>query len=64
MGQESVFQFLKKNRGRWFASREIAKALKLSPSSVSTSLMRLRKQGSVFYKQNPKNRNPFLYKVE
>jgi hypothetical protein len=43
MGQQEVFNFLKKNRAKWFTSKEIAKGLKASLGSVTNNLKKLRK---------------------
>jgi len=43
MGQQEVFTFLKKNRNKWFTSRQIADKLKASYGSVSVSIMKLRR---------------------
>lgn len=64
MSQNSVYQFLSKNRGRWFSSDEVRKALKLSASTISTNLKRLRGHKMVFFKQNPKKKSTFLYKMK
>jgi len=52
MGQQEVFTFLKKNRDKWFTSRQIADKLKASYGSVSVSIMKLRQSGQIKYKQN------------
>jgi len=52
MGQQEVFNFLKKNRNKWFASRQIADKLKVSYGSVSISVMKLRQSGQIKFKKN------------
>lgn len=47
MGQEEVNLFLKRNKGSWFSSRQIAARLKISIGSVTTSLKRLRQTKQV-----------------
>ena len=52
MGQQEVFTFLKKNRDKWFTSRQIADKLKVSYGSVSVSLMILRQSEQIKFKKN------------
>jgi len=52
MGQQEVFTFLKKNRNKWFTSRQIADKLKVSYGSVSVSLMILRQSEQIKFKKN------------
>ena len=64
MGQNEVYQFLKKNKGKWFTSKQIQEAMKTSSSSTSTNLMRLRKHKAIYFKQSPKKANSYLYMVK
>ena len=43
MGQQEVFSFLKKNKGKWFTSKDIADLLSVSIGSVTNNLKKLRK---------------------
>jgi len=52
MGQQEVFNFLKKNRNKWFTSRQIADKLKASYGSVSVSIMKLRQSGQITFKES------------
>ena len=52
MGQQEVFTFLKKNRNKWFTSRQIADKLKASYGSVSVSIMKLRQSEQIKFKKN------------
>ena len=52
MGQQEVFNFVKKNRNKWFTSRQIADKLKASYGSVSVSIMKLRQSGQVKFKKS------------
>ena len=52
MGQQEVFTFLKKNRNKWFTSRQIADKLKASYGSVSVSLMILRQSEQIRFKKS------------
>jgi DNA-binding transcriptional regulator GbsR (MarR family) len=63
MGQQEVYDFLCKNRGKWFTSREISEKLKVSIGSVTMSLKKLRKTNIIKYKNTGK-RNTFMYKVD
>lgn len=47
MGQQEVYDYLKKHRGRWFTSKEIAAGLNASVGSVTTSLKKLRDSSAV-----------------
>jgi DNA-binding MarR family transcriptional regulator len=51
MSQKTVYEFLKKNRGRWFSNKEIAKGLSVTVSSTTNSTKKL-------YKSN------FIHRVE
>jgi len=50
MGQQEVFSFLKKNRNKWFTTKQIIKGLKASAGSVTTSLKKLRDSGQINFK--------------
>ncbi len=63
MGQQEVYNFLKKNPRRWFTSREISEKIKISIGSVTSSLKKLRKSNLVQYKTTTK-RNMFIYKFK
>ncbi|MCH8004293.1 MAG: hypothetical protein IH934_06725 [Nanoarchaeota archaeon] len=52
MGQQEVFTFLKKNRNKWFTSRQIADKLRASYGSVSVSIMKLRQSGQITFKKS------------
>ena len=63
MGQQEVYDFLTKNRNKWFTSREISAMLGVSIGSVTMSLKKLRKTNIIKYKNTGK-RNTFKYRVE
>ncbi|MBU0756856.1 MAG: winged helix-turn-helix domain-containing protein [Nanoarchaeota archaeon] len=50
MGQQEVYDFLKKNKKDWFTSKDIAERLDVSIGSVTNNLKKLRKSGSVKFK--------------
>ena len=43
MGQQEVYNLLKRHRSKWFSTKEITDKLKISAGSVTTSLKKLRK---------------------
>jgi len=63
MGQQEVYDFLRKNKNRWFTSRDISEALDVSIGSVTMSLKKLRKTNIIKYK-NIGKRNTFRYRVD
>ncbi|HLD04305.1 MAG TPA: winged helix-turn-helix domain-containing protein [Candidatus Nanoarchaeia archaeon] len=62
VGQQEVYDFLMKNKGGWFTSREISEKLGVSIGSVTMSLKKLRKTNIIKYRNTGK-RNTFQYKV-
>ena len=62
MGQQEVYDFLVKNKGKWFTSREISERLGVSIGSVTMSLKKLRKTNIIKYRNTGK-RNTYQYKV-
>ena len=50
MGQQDVYEFLKKNKRKWFSGRDIANGLKASIGSTVTSLKRLRESGQIYFR--------------
>ena len=67
MGQQEVYDFLKKHKGKWFTSKEIADGLKASQGSVTTCLKKLRDSSAIDseYKKGlgPTKKNAYVYKV-
>ena len=63
MGQQEVSDFLKKHRGKWFTSKEIAKNLKVSTGSVINNLSKLRKSKQVLFKKAGRA-NQYIYKYK
>lgn len=65
MGQQEVYTFLKKNRSKWFTSKEIASRLASSLGSVTTCLKKLRDNSSVSFKYPNKQgqgKNFYIYR--
>lgn len=63
MGQQEVYDFLCKNKNKWFTSRDISEALGVSIGSVTMSLKKLRKTNIIKF-VNTGKRNTYKYKVE
>jgi len=66
MGQQEVYNFLKKHRGREFTSKEIASGLKASVGSVTTCLKKLRDSSAVNFEYGKSNsgKNSYTYKFK
>ena len=64
MGQQEVYDFLKKCSGKWFTSKEIAIRLKASVGSVTTCLQKLRNSSAVSfaYGKGHGRKNAYVYK--
>lgn len=60
MGQQEVYEFLKKNAGKWYTSREISDNLGVSIGSVTMNLKKLRKSKLITYRNTGK-KNMFQY---
>jgi len=64
MGQQEVFDFLKKNKDSWWCSKEIAAKLSASVGSVTTTLTKLRKRKEILHKMSKEKTNMYLYKFK
>lgn len=64
MGQQEVYNFLKKNRSKWFTSKEIASGLDVSLGSVTNNLKKLRQSKEIMFKESPERKNMYLYKFK
>lgn len=62
MGQQEVYYYLKKNKKKWFTSKEISKGLKVSIGSVTNCLKKLRKSNAVDFRET-KRKNQFEYRL-
>ena len=66
MGQQEVYDFLKKHRGNWFTSKEIAKGLKASVGSITTCLKKLRDSSAIDFEYRnriaTRRKNAYVYK--
>lgn len=65
MGQQEVYEFLKKNPDNWFTSREISENLEVSIGSVTMNLKKLRKSKLISYRNTgKKNMFQYMFKKE
>ena len=66
MGQQEVYDFLKKHRGRWFTSKKIANGLKASVGSVTTCLQKLRDSSTIDfeYGKGHNRKNAYVYRFK
>ena len=66
MGQQEVYDFLKKHRGKWHTSKEIADGLKASVGSVTTCLKKLRDSSAIDFEYGKglglSRKNAYVYK--
>ena len=66
MGQQEVYDFLKKHRGEWFTSKEIAKLLMASLGSVTTCLKKLRESSAIDFEYRNRigttSKNAYVYR--
>ena len=64
MGQQEVYNLLKKYRKKWFSTKEIVDKLKISSGSVTSSLKKLRESNSINFKLEKKiaNRKVYVYR--
>lgn len=63
MGQQEIYDYLKKNKRKWYTSKEISKGLKVSIGSVTSCLKKLRQSRTVQFRTS-KNRNQYEYKFK
>jgi len=63
MGQQEVYDFLKKHRNKWYTSKEIADGLKASVGSVTTCLQKLRNSSAIGfeYGKGHSRKNAYVY---
>lgn len=50
MGQTEICEYLDKHKNEWFTSKQLAKELKVSKSTIAMSLKRLRKTDYIYFK--------------
>jgi len=61
MGQQEVYDYLKKYSRKWFTSKEISDGLGASIGSVTNCLKKLRKSRAIDFR-GTKRKNQFEYK--
>jgi len=65
MGQQEVYTFLKRNKSKWFTSKDIANKLNSSLGSITTCLKKLRDSSAINFKYPHKSghgKNSYVYK--
>ena len=66
MGQQEVYDFLKKYKSKWHTSKEIANGLKASVGSVTTCLQKLRDSSDIDFEYGKgtghSSKNAYVYK--
>ena len=53
MSQQEILDFLEKNKEKMFNSKELAKELNISMSSITTNLTKLKRHNLVLFKETP-----------
>jgi len=68
MGQQEVYDFLKKHKGKWHTSKEVADKLEASQGSVTTCLKKLRDSSAINYeypnKTGTSRKNAYVYRFK
>lgn len=64
MGQQEVYNLLKRHRNKWFSTKEIVNKLRISSGSVANSLKKLREGKIIDFKLEKRiaNRNVYVYR--
>ena len=63
MGQQEIYDFLKKHKTKWYTSRDISNQLKVSIGSVTNCLKKLRQTNSIRFRTSAR-KNQFEYKFK
>lgn len=63
MGQQEVYNFLKRDKNEWFLSKEISKKLGVSIGSVTNCLKKLRENKAINFK-GTNRKNQFKYRFK
>ena len=64
MGQQEIYDFLKKHKSKWYTTKEITNKVKVSVGSVTNAVKKLRHSNVVHFKRDNYNRIAFLYKFK
>lgn len=51
MTQQEVLKYLKRNKGKWFTTKEISKAIDLGTGSTNANLNKLFKDSTIYKKE-------------
>ena len=62
MGQQDIYDFLKKHPARWSTSKELSEKLEISIGSVTMSLKKLRESKSVKFQTTKRNMFKYMFK--
>ena len=62
MGQQDIYDHLKKNSLRWYTSKELSQALGISIGSVTMSLKKLRESRSLKFQVTRRNMYKYMFK--
>lgn len=62
MGQQDIYDFLKKHPKKWFTSKELSEKLRISIGSVTMSLKKLRESNSIKYQTTKRNMFKYMFK--
>jgi len=63
MGQQEIYDFLRKQRAKWYTSKEISHGLSVSIGSVTNCLKKLRNSKIIHFKETGHG-NQFEYKFK
>jgi Mn-dependent DtxR family transcriptional regulator len=64
MGQQEIYDFLKKYKSKWHNSREVCKRIDVSIASATNALKKLRESKAIHFKRDPRRTTAFLYKFK
>ncbi len=64
MGQQEIYDFLRKYKSTWYNSREVCQKMNVSIASATTALKKLRESEVIHFKKDPQRTNAFLYRFK
>ncbi len=69
MGQSDILEFLKKNKDKWFTSKEISELMGCGHSSIYQLLKKLRRSGLILFRQvefnySTREKEHYVYKYK
>jgi len=62
MGQQEIYDFLKKNKRRWFSTRDLSDKLDTSIGSITNCIRKMREGKFIVFKKDSERKLGFLYK--